>query len=853
LAFLGKTRNFLYGSSPRATLFTSDGTLDFLELTDPRKINMRLTLRTLLAYLDHTLEPQDAELLRTKISESAFATQLVERIQTSLVNTHLSAPAPDAVAPVEDANVICEYLDSTLSAEQVAEIERACLESETHLAEAAACHQILTMVLGQPADVSPSLRQRIYELPDRELSDIASSANFSSLAIPGTPAAGGFAGDLPPAEFANAASNQDAIYSDDVDTVVPPLPPLEAGSREAVVPVGPADSGVSDAPTRLRQAGTIGPGEAPPVVAGSDSPRLLRRSDMYGGSIRPSRITPWLVSLALAAVLLFALAQSFSPLLRSRTAGTVGDIDDRADVIVPIESSTPDSDSAVLPDASTDALPPPSDGQPRTTESRSATDATPIPKSESQTPEKSNETATTPLAGDADESDATGTTHGDMAASTPTTESTTAPPLPTPPSPSSLSINSSETDPGETEDSEPGMSEVVEGAPPEETEQTPQVSPKPRGKPAVVLSEETLLVGRIDQGPWTRLHKEMQIGPGVTIVCAPHFQGHLASEIGVDLMLVGATEISWESSQAPPATTVGVNYGRLLIGSQQSGATLGLRLGETRMKVTFDEPEAVIAITRSHFRAPGFDPLLPENHLATTSILAVQGTTRITRDGQENALSTGDQWSQRGTADPDIGTVETLPAWIENPDADSEEVYALARGALLELVAGDAPILKSLREATNFRRSEVAALAGRTLLALGVANIYFGGDGLLSRTDQRNYWPEHYRDLVRVVDRDPQAAEQLFEAVASMESADAAVLSRLLVGYSQKQLAAGGDAKLVDLLDANSMAVRVLAIENLRAITGISLNYRAEQENALRRAPEIKKWGVRLRKEDIRW
>ena len=124
---------------------------------------MRLTLRTLLAYLDNTLDPQDAELLKNKLAESGFATQMVQRIRGLLTQADLPAPSPLARGPVEEANVICEYLDSTLPVEQVAEVERACLDSDPHLAEAAACHQILTMVLENPASVPVVLRDRIYQ------------------------------------------------------------------------------------------------------------------------------------------------------------------------------------------------------------------------------------------------------------------------------------------------------------------------------------------------------------------------------------------------------------------------------------------------------------------------------------------------------------------------------------------------------------------------------------------------------------------------------------------------------------------------------------------------------------------
>src|SRR3954466_14293319 len=125
---------------------------------------MRLTLRTLLAYLDDVLDPADKEELGKKIHSSDFAADLVHKTRDTVRRLRLSAPQVIGTGMGLDPNSVAEYLDNVMPPEQVGDFERICLESDVHLAEATACHHVLTMILGEPADVDPIARQRMYTI-----------------------------------------------------------------------------------------------------------------------------------------------------------------------------------------------------------------------------------------------------------------------------------------------------------------------------------------------------------------------------------------------------------------------------------------------------------------------------------------------------------------------------------------------------------------------------------------------------------------------------------------------------------------------------------------------------------------
>src|SRR5262245_28579488 len=137
---------------------------------------MRLTLRTMLAYLDNVLEPNESEELGKKIRESKFASDLVDQIRSVTNKVRMDAPRLEGKGMGNDANTVAEYLDSALPQDRVGDFERVCLESNKHLAEVAGCHQILALVLGKPADVPEALRDRVYALGNAAVEDEAKAA-----------------------------------------------------------------------------------------------------------------------------------------------------------------------------------------------------------------------------------------------------------------------------------------------------------------------------------------------------------------------------------------------------------------------------------------------------------------------------------------------------------------------------------------------------------------------------------------------------------------------------------------------------------------------------------------------------
>ena len=123
---------------------------------------MRLTLRTLIAWLDDTLTPAEVKAIGHQVSESPYVKELIERIHRVTRQRRLTVPG-ETGADAVDPNMVAGYLDNQLNEEQVTELEKKCLTSDVNLAEVASVHQILSMI-GHKAKVPADAKNRMYRL-----------------------------------------------------------------------------------------------------------------------------------------------------------------------------------------------------------------------------------------------------------------------------------------------------------------------------------------------------------------------------------------------------------------------------------------------------------------------------------------------------------------------------------------------------------------------------------------------------------------------------------------------------------------------------------------------------------------
>jgi hypothetical protein len=792
---------------------------------------MRLTLRTLLAYMDGLLDAKDSQEIGKKIEDSKFAKDLFHKIRDVMRRLRLGAPSLTERAANLDCNTVAEYLDNALPGDRVPDFEEVSLKSDMHLAEVAACHQILAMVLGEPVEIDPESRQRMYQLPT-----VASRVDEERIAA---------------AEAAN-------MLSTDGNGPAPPAPPSSSTDRK----------------TRPR-----------PVV-----PEYLRDPPKKSRLVLAAAIM-LLIGAGIGALAL-AIYPNGAQWLQAKLRGKSLDDDDRGAMSVKNSGKAVDSAAGSRTAASGSGTVATGSGA---TNSGATDSSLPgFPKDSSHSPPAKGSAADAgaessvpalPPSNSAAAGKAAGVTPGAVSRGTASVASmvpptaglpAVGPPIIGPPA-NGAANPATATNPG----GEKGPAAAVVGPdvksghaiplpgtkaggvdsipaegslpakPQTEVAMKPNLSGPAVGPANPPSAEDKLKIGRfISDGQdvllkldanngWRRVLPEEFVAGRQPLLALPAYRPRLAVlNVGATLELINGTRIELLPDNAQGQPGVDIDFGRVVIKPlAQAGARLRVVAGSHTGTVTLTNVESIAGLEVTRVHDPGTDPEKVFSHALTRLYVARGGA--IWEEGEAKPIrlaAPAELMLEGAVAEASLGAVKEVPKWIT-----ANTVNELDQRAALSVSQALSPQRAAsigLMELTEARQKEIKWLAARCLGYLGQFDPLTAA---LNDIEFRREWPDYIDQLKEAIARGPETAAGIRQSLEKQYGNESAALYRMLWGYTDKQLEDGEDARLVKFLDHESPVFRVLAFSNLNAITHQGLYYRPEA-NAAKRLPSVQQW-----------
>jgi hypothetical protein len=806
---------------------------------------MRLTLRTLLAYLDDVLDPADKEELARKIESSDFARDLVHQTRDSVRRLRLSAPQVIGTGMGMDPNSVAEYLDNALPPEQVGDYERICLESDVHLAETAACHHVLTMVLGEPAEVEPRSRQRMYMIPGeaRERRRLRSEPAHSRRAPAAEAASPGARAGVP---VRSQVTSTNAI---EVPEYLRARAWWQSGAFitavAAVLIIGTALFIVSDMMGWLG-----GPPDVAAVNIDASAPPTNEEAKPEVEVPQPERTPEEPNSTTPAAAIPESPPATTEPAPPQETAETVPPLAAPPQLAAPELGVTPPVETpASAPDATASTVA----GEPSSQAADQAATAVETPPAE--TPPATVEADASPLP--AAEAVATVDPPGEVslpATITPDAKTLDLPPEVPPATEAApaaaaglaadASAELSPTDTGES-----GVDVEGEAVPP---------GPAELG---TYLSGKTVLL-RFDhaKGGWFRAEPRSAVVAGERLLSLPEFRPQITLASGVTLDMSGGTQVvmsAGDGEAGGSAPMIDVLYGRIVLTNTSNDASqVRIKTDENVGTATL-ERNATLAIEVERPYVPGNDPrTTPAPVMANMYALGGQVTWK---DGSgEIVVDKPSRWTLGEGATAEEIADDALPEWIDREPVVHLSEQRYGAPAIERTLVSDRPVDIQLLELFKGRdRREVKSLVTRCGIHIGLFAPFI--DALRDPEQRWPTWRSHIEALRSVMAQSPESGEMVFKALVDQRGRPAAAdLYEMLCGYNAGQIGAtpeevksGAISRLIDRLEEDSLDYRVLAVHNLWEITGKQLMPNPAANASLRKR-SISRWRDQLESNELR-
>ena len=760
----------------------------------------------MLAYMDDILDPEDAHAIGKKIEESEFATNLLHRIRDVMRRLRLGAPNVSDRSAGLDPNTVAEYLDNTLADDRVPDFEKVCLESDVHLAEVAACHQILTLVLGEPAEVDPVSRQRMYHLPEV----LASRAKTPPAIPPKLPQPAAGDGDH---------REEEAAHAHRARPEVPDYLRGMPGRRRLWAAVAGVAAVGLVVLIVLTLTGQLEPGTPLGKLLGLGG----------GGSVAQGP----------------EASQPESAAGVGEAKGREGPEKPAPGEAVP-EAGKPQSSAAKQPVDQPSTLPA---GEPG---AEKKVPSLPLEKPGAQAPPASNVPGVEPVIPPGK--------GGTPATAKPETPNPLRPPggesppsrLPVEPQPKAAtpaaqpggaakeSQAPSGVEPRGPVAARGGPEPGAKPAPP----RPPEVAPVPPEQVGRFLSSTGILLKwDPDSVTWQRVPPQGAIMSQDKILSLPAFRAAVLLIGEIRLEMIDGTRIDVQPVDAQGIPGVAVDFGRLIIKAEgKEKSRLRLQIGDRMGVIAFGDPDAAVAVQVSRARSPGVDPetqpppRTADLYVATGRILWQEGA------GREPVAVNAPVRLTLNDKPLEAVAVQQFPHWV-NPDPEINPLDQRAANTL-ERELQERPIALGLRELADHRQREVRWLAMRCLGYLGDFGLTVKA---LNDLEQRQVWPECVEQLREAVVRSPETAAAIRTAMEKLYGAEGASLYEMLWKYPDHRLSSEDADRLIGYLDHETLAFRVVAfLGNLKRITGWGFYYQPEHTAAKRQAA-IAKWKERLK------
>lgn len=369
---------------------------------------------------------------------------------------------------------------------------------------------------------------------------------------------------------------------------------------------------------------------------------------------------------------------------------------------------------------------------------------------------------------------------------------------------------------------------------------------------AIVLKSSRL--GSGSKFAWNRMVSGEFVQLGERVIVPPSQRTEMRVEPGIRLLCAGENDFELVSDNALPR--IAMRTGRSLLFATPDSKAIELDCNGLLVSIRFQSSQGSCALEIQNGWAASAAESPQTVGIATRStvrLFGVEGeldfsSMRAGGAAGKGSLKVGQfvDWSEGAISE--IQELAEAPWWFGS--STDRPIDQAASEELQKAITAKTPeeLESQLLARAKQKPASTAALAARIRMMLARFDGLFEPEGIFHRKELQSFWPALVSQIPQSLAREEYRAE-LVKAIRTACPDRADLILRLLVSPTPEQLSSGVDKLLVDALSSQHMDERILAISQLTRITGKSLGYHPERQQA----DVIQKWRKLLTNSEIKF